>query len=69
MFAGILYIYVHFAIEFYIKVHHFIVIGKESTAKPSAVMTVEVQIVSHENQPAEKLAVIILKPLILIIIL
>lgn len=69
VFAGILYIYVHFAIEFYIKVHHFIVIRKESIAKPSAVRTVEVQIVSHENQPAEKLTVIILKPLVLIIIL
>lgn len=69
VFAGILYIYVHFAIEFYIKVHHFIAIRKESIAKASAVMTVEVQIVSHENQPAEKLAVIILKPLVLIIIL
>lgn len=58
-----------FAIEFYVKVHHFIVIRKESFAKPSAVMTLEVQIVSHENQPAKELAVIILKPLVLIIIL
>lgn len=69
VFAGVLYIYIHFAIEFYIKVHRFIVIRKESIAKASAVMTLEVQIVSHEKQPAEKLAVIILKPLVLIIIL
>lgn len=69
VFAGILYIYVHFAIEFYMKFHHFILIRKESFAKPSAVMTLEVQIVSHETHEAEELAVIILKPLVLIIIL
>lgn len=51
------------------KFPHFILIRKESFAKPSAVMALEVQTVSHEKQPAEELAVITLQPLVLIIIL